>query len=516
MSCKIVRFYAGLLCSTTLASPVFAQAVSPQQTQQQIQELQQQNQQLQDRLNDVSNALRRQQQDISALKTAPQQVPAAPGLGEGWKVGIVGGRPTLYSADGQNSIALVGRFQFDVGEYFQSKAPGPTPPDFRTQKDLNSGFNLRRARLGVTGTYAGDWKFDFVTEFGNLSAVSAGAPGSTGATLVSGSILTASLSYTGIKPLTFVAGYTDVDGSFAEAVSSADITFNERPAISNLTTNLDANEPRAAFGVKGSGNRWYAAGYVTGSQNTVPINGQQAASVVRGVYLPVRTADALLHLGVNGSYVFNPPHVDANQSATLAKTSFTFSDRPELRIDSTQFLNTGPISAAHADTYGAEIAGGWKSLWFDGEYQGIGVDQIKASPAQVTPAPFLNFRGYYAEAGYFLTEETRPYSSAKGAWTTVQPARPFQVAGGGWGAWEIAARYSYANLNSGGILGGKQAIAQFGINWYPVTNVRFLLDYLNAHIAKTAQVTSATTGVAGVTPNGTNFQAIVFRTQVNW
>ena len=65
-------------------------------------------------------------------------------------------------------------------------------------------------------------------------------------------------------------------------------------------------------------------------------------------------------------------------------------------------------------------------------------------------------------------------------------------------------------------MGGKQAIAQFGINWYPVTNVRFLLDYLNAHIAKTAQVTSATTGVAGVTPNGTDFQAIVFRTQVNW
>jgi len=135
MSCKIVRLYAGLLCSTTLASPVFVQAGAPQQTQQQIQELQQQNQQLQDRLNDVSNALNRQQQDISALKNAPQQVPAAPGLGDGWKVGIVSGRPTLYSADGQNSIALVGRFQFDVGEYFQSKAPGPTPPDFRTQKD---------------------------------------------------------------------------------------------------------------------------------------------------------------------------------------------------------------------------------------------------------------------------------------------------------------------------------------------------------------------------------------------
>src|SRR6266446_4380450 len=224
MSRKMVTTCAGLLCSTPFVSPAFAQN-APQQTQQQIQQLQQQNMQLRDRLDDLSNTLKRQQDDISVLKNAPQQGPAAPGLGDGWKVGIVNGRPTLYSIDGRNSIAIVGRLQFDVGEYFQSKEPGPTPPDFRTQKDLNSGFNLRRARLGITGTYASDWKFDFITEFGNLSAVSAGAPGSTGATLVSGSILTASLAYTGLKPLTFIAGYTDVDGSFAEAVSSADITF---------------------------------------------------------------------------------------------------------------------------------------------------------------------------------------------------------------------------------------------------------------------------------------------------
>src|SRR5690348_638632 len=99
MSRKIVTTCAGLLCSTPLVSTAVAQN-APAQTQQQIQQLQQQNIQLQDRLNDLSNTLKKQQDDISVLKSAPQQ--AAPGLGDGWKVGILNGRPSLYSTDGRN------------------------------------------------------------------------------------------------------------------------------------------------------------------------------------------------------------------------------------------------------------------------------------------------------------------------------------------------------------------------------------------------------------------------------
>ncbi|HEX9464136.1 MAG TPA: porin [Alphaproteobacteria bacterium] len=507
-------------------SPASAQV----QVQQQIQSLQQQNQQLQQqdqelmqRLNGMSDAIKQQQNDINVIKTqqAPQAVQTA---ASGWNVGILNGRPTLSSPDGRNSIALVGRLQFDVGEYFRSNGPGPAATDKRISNDLNSGYNLRRGRLGINGTYDNDWNYAFVTEFGNINTSNTQTTGTrVGSNVVTGQILTASLAYTGFSQVALVAGYTDVDNGFATAVSSADITFNERPSIDFITNSLDAGEPRAAFGLKSWGQHWYGSAWVTGPANSVPGNGQQSATVMRGVYVPVNDNQSLLHFGVNGSYVFSPPRDDtatgtAGNGVPLARSSFRFSDRPELRIDPTQFLDTGNINGSHADTYGVEVAGKWQSLWFDAEYKGIGVNQI-AAPSGTTPAPFLNFSGYYAEVGYFLTGESRPYKITKAVWDTVVPDAPLSKSGG-WGAWEIAGRYSTVNLNSGrlgqgGVLGGKQQVYQAGLNWYPVRYVRFMLDYLNAGIDKRAQVASAGV-VPGVTQQGTNFQALVLRTQVSW
>lgn len=488
-----------------------------------VEALQQQIQQLDERLNSVSNTVQQ------------QQAPAA--SSDAWKVGIFKGRPSIYSADGENSISLVGRFQFDAGHYFQNSEPGlggATGTDQRTQRDLNSGYDLRRGRLGITGTYARDWQFDFVGEFGNINTAGvtqAGAGAANpvpGGTEITGQLLTASLTYTGFKNVALVAGYTDVYDAFGEAVSSADITFNERPAITNLVTiNLAGNEPRAAFGALASGDRWYGEGWVTGAQNTDPTNGQQAAVAARGGFVPYKAADSFLAFGANGSYIFSPPHNNAatgtssNGVSPVGKTSFTFSERPELRIDPTNSITTGAINASHAGHYGAEFAGAWKSLWIDGEVDAITVDQIKANPAQTIPAPDLSFSGYYAEVGYFLTGEQRPYSTAKGAWTTVRPANPFSLSGSGWGAFEIAGRYSFADLNSGtpsqgGVFGGKQSIYQIGLNWYPVTNVRFLLNYLIAGVDRKASPGAPAGQVTGMTNLGNSFQAVVLRTQVNW
>jgi phosphate-selective porin OprO/OprP len=463
------------------------------------------------------------------------QAPAA--SSDAWKVGLFKGRPSIYSADGANSLSLVGRLQFDVGNYFQNSAPGvggARGADQRTQRDLNSGYDLRRGRLGITGTYARDWQFDFVAEFGNINTAGVTQAGASaanpvpGATEVTGQLLTASMTYNGFKNIALVAGYTDVYDAFGEAVSSADITFNERPAITNLvTTNLAGNEPRAAFGVLGSGERWYGEGWVTGAQNTDPVNGQQAAVAARGGFLPYKAADSFFAFGGSGSYIFNPPHNDAatgtssNGVSPVGKTSFTLSERPELRIDPTNSITTGAINASHAGHYGLEFAGAWKSLWLDGEIDAITVEQIKSSPAQTIPAPDLSFSGYYAELGYFLTGEQRPYSTAKGAWTTVRPTNTFSLSGSGWGAIEVAGRYSFADLNSGtpsqgGVFGGKQSIYQIGLNWYPVPNVRFLLDYLIAGVDRRTSAGAPAGQVTGVTNLGTSFQAVVLRSQVNW
>jgi phosphate-selective porin OprO and OprP len=52
--------------------------------------------------------------------------------------------------------------------------------------------------------------------------------------------------------------------------------------------------------------------------------------------------------------------------------------------------------------------------------------------------------------------------------------RPLQD--GGPGAWEVAARADFIDLNDQGIDGGKQVSYIAGVNWYANNYMRFMLD----------------------------------------
>src|SRR5258708_40100567 len=103
LTTKLLSSCAALLCGTALVSPAAAQTAQQMQQQieqlkqqmqtqlQQIQAQQQQIQQLQDRLGGMSTAVEEQHNDLSAIKTAQQQAPLAPG--DGWKVGLINGHP---------------------------------------------------------------------------------------------------------------------------------------------------------------------------------------------------------------------------------------------------------------------------------------------------------------------------------------------------------------------------------------------------------------------------------------
>src|SRR5262249_36979721 len=76
-----------------------------------------------------------------------------------------GNRFGLESPDGRNAIFLTGRLHFDVGDYLDYR-PGSK---FAAVQNLNSGFNARRARLGVTGKFAGDWAYSLIYDLGGSS-----------------------------------------------------------------------------------------------------------------------------------------------------------------------------------------------------------------------------------------------------------------------------------------------------------------------------------------------------------
>ena len=83
------------------------------------------------------------------------------------------------------------------------------------------------------------------------------------------------------------------------------------------------------------------------------------------------------------------------------------------------------------------------------------------------------------QASYFLTGEHRPYKASDGAFTRVKPLKNYSK-DGGQGAWELAARLSYMNLNDGDVSGGRLRDLTLGVNWYLNPNVRTMWNYILA------------------------------------
>jgi len=62
------------------------------------------------------------------------------------------------------------------------------------------------------------------------------------------------------------------------------------------------------------------------------------------------------------------------------------------------------------------------------------------------------------------------------------PKTKFRPRHGGWGAWELAARISYVDLNDGAIRGGKEANFTAGLNWYLKSKNRIMFNYIRANV----------------------------------
>jgi phosphate-selective porin OprO/OprP len=210
------------------------------------------------------------------------------------------------------------------------------------------------------------------------------------------------------------------------------------------------------------------------------------------------------------------PNENASGIPGESRTTLQLRDRPELRIDQNRLIDTGALSASGADTYGIELAANWRNFLVQGEYMRIDVDQTKQPGAL---APGLTFDGGYVEGSWVISGERRPYLPARSAFGSPTPAHPFALDGSGFGAFELAARYSYANLDdhvtrgvpqaaTGGVFGGEQQIYSVGLNWYPVGNLRFMLDYYFTDVDRLDPT--------GRIQIGQRFQALAMRAQASF
>lgn len=449
----------------------------------------------------------------NANAAIPVKGPVAP---SGVVVTMPNNRPTICTADEQNCVAITGRVHWDVGGYdYRPNTAGTAP------QKLDSGENLRRARIGLAGKFFGDWNFALVYDFGGTSDGFGGAaPGSLPGGAVAG-VENAYLSYTGLKPfggkMAIEGGIMDLPYTLDEATSSNDILFMERASSGVIATNIAAGDFRSTVGTRWWNDVFWAGGYVTGpasgaihSASSAAPNGtsEQYGAVARIAGNPISGKDYSLHIGADAQWLIQPARNLVTQAQTV-----TLSDRPELRLDPTTLVTTAAIAnASAAQVYSVEAAATYGPLILQGEYFWFNVDRGANTGLPPIGAPSLKFQGGYAQAGYVLTGETHAYNPASASYGGVKPAHPFSLDGGGWGAWEIAARASTIDLNNQlgtatGIAGGRQTVYTAALNWYVNGNVRFMLDYLHGNVSKQASPVSTA-------DTGSKFDAVAMRTQV--
>ncbi|MDH6258222.1 OprO/OprP family phosphate-selective porin [Bradyrhizobium sp. BR13661] len=455
----------------------------------------------------------------NANAAIPVKGPVAP---SGIVVTMPNNRPTICTADEQNCVAITSRVHWDVGGYSYRPDTAATVP-----QKLDSGENVRRARIGIVGKFFGDWNYSLIYDFGG-SSDGFGGTGAAGATAVgflpgggTSGIENAYLSYTGLKPfggkMAIEAGVMDIAWTMDESTSSNDIMFMERASSGLIAQNIAAGDFRSAVGTRWWNDQLWMGAYVTGpttgaihsaSSVSPPGSSEQYGAVVRVAGNPISGNGYSVHIGADAEWLIQPPRNLVTQAQTL-----TLSDRPELRIDPTTLISTGAIAnVSGAQVYGVEAAATYGPFIAQGEYYWFNVDRTANTGLPPVGATSLKFDGGYAQVGYVLTGESRAYNAANAAYGGIKPANPFSLAGGGWGAWEIAGRVSQMNLNdqlatAAGIAGGRQTIYTAALNWYVNNNVRFMLDYLHGEISKQASATSAVN-------TGSSFNAVAMRTQV--
>jgi len=410
-------------------------------------------------------------------------------------------RLTMQSADGQYSIGLTGDVQIDTGGYLgfhpDSKAVGP--------QQLSDGVNARRARIGIAGT-AGPWGFGLVWDAGNSSDQTAKG------------IETAQIVYGGLRGAAFEIGYSNTFFTLDQSTSSNDTVFLERASPSNIATNFNTGDARSNAGVRFFGDRYWLGGYLTGpaSGDSHTLTGERFGSFQRAAFQVLKGPDYTVHLGFGVDELIAPPNAGNGTPETVS-----LSDQPELRIDPTTLLSTGAIGTAANPARGGyvldlETASTYKSLFWQGEFYKYKVER--------RGLPDADFGGAYGQVSWALTGESHTYNPQSASYFRIYPKHPFSLTEGGWGAWEIAARVSYVDLNSNfrtdaalaadpaAVDGGRQTGYTLGLNWYPNDLFRLLLDY--NHIDYDKANGAAVKGAALGVPVGAESNAVSLRTQV--
>lgn len=403
------------------------------------------------------------------------------------------------------NIHFGGRLQFDSVWFSQPQnlkgsAPGNGGVPAATTAanggvgTLDDGTFFRRIRIKADGTAYGNVEFNFEVNFENSN------------------LITFDHMWLGLKdvPLlgTVRVGQHKVPFGMENYGSDYHLSLMERSSLNEAfstlfgtgiftqNTLLDQNvtyqamlhrvQPLQFYNGADFGGANYAA---TGRITATPIYANEGASIIHfgGAY-QYRTAD----LGRTIPSGTTP----ATGSAFGDTTGVVrFRSRGDIRDnigapsafagDSARFVDTGYFTADSVSSFAPEF------LAIEGPFSVQAEANIarvqNANLLFVTPGKSIGnpvFWGTYGEVSYILTGEHRGYDRRNGMYDRVKvknnagwsPNGPC-----GWGAWQVAYRYSYLDLNSNGLQGGVLSQHTLGLNWYINDNAKLQFNYSNMY-----------------------------------
>ena len=353
--------------------------------------------------------------------------------------------PKIESLDGKYSFQPFGRAHFDVTNFDDDAS------------DQDSNTNLRRARLGFKGKLGDDLSYKAEVDFAEEGVA----------------LRDMYVAYSGIDGAEIVLGNQKPKFGLQQNVSSNYLQVIERSGATNAFTRGHLLGGQVLTG----GDNWSLAGGVFGEDagNDDTGNDEDTSIDVRG------SANLL---GLVNEDTKNVLHIGAGYSHRRPTDSSNTRFRVRTSGDGPRAVDTGTIASVdRINIYGVELAGVYGPFSISGEY-------LNADVTRDNGLVDAEFDGYYAQAGWFVTGEQRPYSGKAGTFERVKPKSPFSLKNGGTGALELVARYENLDLNdtSAGILGGELKATTLGANWHLNNNVRLMANVIDVNTDQNAVV----------------------------
>lgn len=344
--------------------------------------------------------------------------------------------------------------------WFDVRVQGDAAVYFGYDKNLTTignGMSFRRTRFAVKTQINDDWYAELDTDW------------SSGIVELKDAIL----QYDGVENLQIKMGNFKENFSIQRNSTSRYLLFMERAMVTYLApsrhmgVNFRYATPAlwASFGVFGPEIK--GAEEQTAMEDGNKDYGLDAGLSYTGklVWRPLHKMDnGSLHIGAAVSY--REPKV----TSTDGYNAIRYSTRNSTSINRKKYLDTDAIKGLdHEFLWTVELAGHYESLRYEAAYisRQAFIDLAKNEKgANLKPAS-----GWYVQAGYMLFGGKQNYDEGGAKYTRC-------TRGKDWGDLELAVRVDQIDLNLNKYyMGGSAMQYALGLNYYPIENVKFMINY---------------------------------------